>query len=603
MLAERADRTIYLRVLAPLLLAVLTLVAVSAGGFHALSGTRAYAGAESLWSKARQQTMTRLRARLTASAANTECAPLSEWLAVPLGDRDARLELDKPDPDFARVRDGIVRSGNSPDDVGAMVQLYLHFGGLPLMRESIEAWHRGDALIEQLRALGERICAQPAGASDPDARAAHLQALDQLDAEFLLAEAAFSASLGRASRQAERLLTTAIALLAVLLVSGSAWYVTRSLAAQLAQRRALLEANTRWELAAEAAGVGVFVWQPGDDRLELDVRARLLYGLNPSAPATMSRIDVASRVHSDDRAGVDELTRLAAAGQPLRARYRIQMADGAIRHLEVVGTLRNAAVPFEQRQMFGVLRDVTDEVLAAQLQLEKSAAERVARAHTEFLSRLSHELRTPLNAVLGLAQVLEVDILEPLSPQQRQRVELILQSGWHLLHLVDDVLDITSIDAGMLAVRLVATDLRKVLQASLTSIEPQRASADVHIVDHWPLEPARVMADPQRLQQVFVNLLSNACKYNRRGGAVTLGYRDSAHEVSVTIIDEGRGIAAEDLPELFKPFKRLAATADVPGTGLGLVVVKRLVEQMSGRVEVNSTPGQGACFMVWLPKA
>ena len=603
MLAERADRTIYLRVLAPLLLAILTLVAVSAGGFHVLSGARAYAGAESLWSKARQQTMTRLRARLTASAANTECAPLSEWLAVPLGDRDARLELDKPDPDFARVRDGIIRSGNSPDDVGAMVQLYSHFGGLPLMRESIEAWHRGDALIEQLRALGDRICAQPAGANDADTRSTHLQALDQLDAEFLLAEAAFSASLGRASRQAEQLLTAAIALLAVLLVSGSAWYVTRSLRAQLAQRRALLEANTRWELAAEAAGVGVFVWQPGDDRLELDVRARLLYGLDPGVPATMSRIDVASRVHPDDRAGVDELTRLAAAGQPLRARYRILMADGAIRHLEVVGTLRNAAVPYAQRQMFGVLRDVTDEVRAAQLQFEKSAAERVTRAHTEFLSRLSHELRTPLNAVLGLAQVLEVDILEPLSPQQRQRVELILQSGWHLLHLVDDVLDITSIDAGVLAVRLVATDLRKVLQASLASIEPQRASADIRIVDHWPPEPARVMADPQRLQQVFVNLLSNACKYNRRGGAVTLGYRDSAHEVSVTIIDEGRGIAAEDLPELFKPFKRLAATADVPGTGLGLVVVKRLVEQMSGRVEVNSTPGQGACFMVWLPKA
>ena len=603
MLVERAERTIYLRVLAPLGLAVLTLVIVSVGGFHALSGTRAYLGSEGLWSKARTQTMVHLRGRVTGSSAAVECAPMAEWLAAPLGDRDARLELDKLDPDFGAVRDGFVRGGNSPDDVDAMVHLYLNFRELPLMREPIDAWRRGDALIERLRVLGERICAQPVGAGGPEARAAMLQALDKLDAELLLAEERFSASLGPASRQAERLLNGAIALLAVLLLGGSAWYVVRSLSAQLAQRRALLEVNTRWELAAEAAGVGVFAWRPGDDSLELDSRARLLYGLDPATPVTMLRGDVATRMHPDDRAAVNERIRLALDGQPLRVRYRIIVADGEVRHLEVVGMLRDVAVPLAQRQMFGVLRDVTDEVVATRLQLEKAAAERVARARTEFLSRLSHELRTPLNAVLGLAQVLEVDTRDPLSAQQRQRVELILQSGWHLLHLVDDVLDITSIDAGMLSVKPVATDLRAVMRASLALIEPERARHDVRVDDQWPTDLARVMADPQRLQQVFVNLLSNACKYNIRGGRITLGYRDSASEVSVTITDQGQGIAANELSELFQPFKRLASTADVPGTGLGLVVVKRLVEQMGGRIEVNSEPGHGACFMVWLPKA
>ncbi len=602
MLVERAERTIYLRVLAPLLLAVLTLVIVSVGGLNALTGARAYVGGESLWSKARNQTMVRLRARLTSDSAATACAPMSEWLAAPLGDRDARLELDKPEPDLGIVRDGFVRGGNSPDDVDAMAHLYRNFHNMPLMRDSIDAWRRGDALIEELLGLGERICARPVGAGDLAVRAASLQALDRLDAELLVAEARFSASLGQASRQSERLLTAAIVLLAVLLLGGSVWYVMRSMHEQLAQRRALVDANTRWELAAEAAGIGVFVWHTGSDQLELDARARLLYGLSPATPGTMARGAVATSVHPDDRATVTGLVKSAASGQPLRARYRIVLADG-VRHVEVIGMVRDLAAPLARRQIFGVLRDVTDEVVATRLQLEKDAAERVARARTEFLSRLSHELRTPLNAVLGLAQVLEMDNVEPLGPLQRQRVKLILQSGWHLLHLVDDVLDITSIDAGMLAIKPVATDLRAALRASLALVEPERAAMRLSIVDHWPVEPARAMADPQRLQQVLANLLSNACKYNAPGRSVTLGYVETVQEISVTITDEGQGISASDLAELFQPFKRVAATAAVPGTGLGLVVVKRLTEQMGGRVDVRSAPGHGTCVMVWLPKA
>ena len=373
----------------------------------------------------------------------------------------------------------------------------------------------------------------------------------------------------------------------------------------MAQRQALLDANERWDMATEAAGVGVFVWHASDGRIELDPRARLLYGFVPGSPVVVERDDILARVHPQDRdALAQEVTAAVEGGQALRSRHRVSAADGSIRHIEVIGTLRDAAAAPRQRLMFGVLRDVTDEVAAARLQFEKEAAERSARARTEFLSRLSHELRTPLNAVLGLAQILDIDTTEPLTEQQRQRVKLILDSGWHLLHLVDDVLDITSIDAGMLAVKCVTTDLHSVVRASLNLIEPTRQRYGVMVVDdRSPAGFAPVLADPQRLQQVFVNLLSNACKYNRRGGKVTLGYRVADDEVGVTITDEGRGLGAEDLAELFQPFKRLAATASEPGTGLGLVVVKLLVEQMRGRIEVASEPGNGACFMVWLRKA
>ena len=603
MTAERSDSLIYLRVLAPLLLASFTLAVVSVGGFDALSAARAFVGGESLWSKARSQTVARLRARADGTLAN--CAPMDEWLAVPLGDQAARLELDKSQPDLAAARAGFLRGGNLPGDIDGMISLYRYFGESSLMRDSVVAWRHGDALIERLRTLGERICAR--GPSDTDAAQMrdNLQALDRLDADLADLERRFSASLGDASRRTGALLTLATVLIAVLLAAGCTWFVLRSLRAQLAQRRALLDANQRWELAADAADFGVFAWHPGQSVVELDARGRRFYGFGLDANQPLLRSEVLARIHPDDRERVEELGNAAvAAGELLRVRHRIVATDGSIRHIDVIGMLRDTDAPGLRGQMFGVVRDVTDEVAASRLQLEKEAAERSAQARSEFLSRLSHELRTPLNAVLGLAQVLAIDDTDPLSERQRLRVQFILDSGWHLLHLVDDVLDITSIDSGLVAMKAEPTDLRAAMRASLTLIEPERTRLDIAVVEHWPAELLFAMADPQRLQQVFANLLSNACKYNRHGGTVTLGCRhDGNGQVCVSIADEGRGIAPEGLAMLFQPFKRLAPTADIPGTGLGLVVVRLLVEQMNGRIEVASEPGLGACFSVWLRKA
>jgi signal transduction histidine kinase len=602
MLSARVERTIYWRVLIPLLLAVLTLVLVSIGGFQALSGARAYVGGESRWSKASNQALTHLRAHATGSTTANDCA-IDDWLSIPLGDRIARQAMEQREPDLAAARAGFLQGGNSPGDVEAMIRLFRVLSGTPVLRDSIDAWRHGDELVDELRGIGQRICSESAGAGDTPTRAANLRTLDRFDADLLVAESRFSDSLGQASRHSEQLLTGAVLLLAVTLAGGSAWIVMHSLHAQELQRNALLEANARWELAAEAAGVGVFVWNPGDDEIELDRRARLLYGLDPDGSTRIARTAVAEQTHPEDRDLVAARRRSATAGEPLNSRYRIVDHQGAVRHIEAIGLVRNPGAPLEQRQMFGVIRDVTDEVQATSLQLERDAAERSAQARSQFLSRLSHELRTPLNAVLGLAQLMELDGSDPLSAQQRQRIELVLHSGWHLLRLVDDVLDITRIDAGTLSINAVATDPREVLRASLALVEPERASVGVSVVDGWPAAPAPVLADPQRLQQVFVNLLSNACKYNQRGGRLTLGHREAANEVELTFTDEGRGLSASEQAELFQPFKRLAGTAQVPGTGLGLVVVKLLAEQMGGRVEVDSVPGRGTSFALWLAKA
>lgn len=594
---ERSDRTVYLRVLGPLAVATLALVVLSVGGFHALSAARAYVGGESMWSKARNRAIVFVRTQPTA-----DCHRIDALLEVPLGDRDARLALDESPPNIEAATRGFVRGGNDPADIDAMIHLYLNFHSLPQVREAIEVWARGDVLINQLRDLGMRICSQAQLDPSPARMAPLMQELDRLEATLIESEQQFSRALGRASRLVETTLTLATLAVALGLAGGGAWFAVVSLRVKFAQQRALQDANNRWELAADAANIGLFAWRPADDHLELDARARKLYGLDPDPSVHIPRGDVLALLHPEDRQRIEAISQDAGeGGSPLlRGRYRVIRPDGALRYMDAVGVLRDShgGTP----QMFGVLRDVTDEVLAAQLQLEKSAAERVARAHTEFLSRLSHELRTPLNAVLGLAQVLEVDILEPLSPQQRQRVELILQSGWHLLHLVDDVLDITAIDSGFVTVRTAPTDLRAVVDSSLNLVEPERQAFEIEVRNGVPEQIEPVLADPRRLQQVLVNLFSNGCKYNRRGGRLTIACRDLGYRVCLDIQDEGVGLSDAELAELFQPFKRLAKTTDVPGTGLGLTVVKMLIEQMDGTVEVTSQLGRGTRFTICLPR-
>ena len=594
---ERSDRTVYLRVLGPLAVATLALLVLSVGGFHALSAARAYVGGESLWSKARNRAIVFVRTQ-----PDSDCHRIDALLEVPLGDREARLALDESPPNVDVATRGFLRGGNDPADVDAMIHLYLNFHSLPPVREAIEVWKRGDVLIEQLRDVGMRICSQAQLDPSPVRMTPLLRELDQVESTLIESEQQFSRALGKASRLVETALTLATLAVALGLAGGGAWFAVVSLRVKFAQQRALQDANNRWELAADAANIGLFVWHSADDHLELDARARKLYGLDADPSAPVTRAAVLALVHPEDRQRIETIGEDAdAAGSTLlRGRYRVIRPDGALRYMDAIGVMRDShdGVP----QMFGVLRDVTDEVSRASFQFEKEAAERTARARTAFLSRLSHELRTPLNAILGLAQVIEMDPGEPLLPRQATRVKLLLESGWQLLHLVDDVLDITAIDSGFVTVNAAPTDLRAVVDLSLSLVEPERQAFEIEVRNEVPEQLEPVLADPRRLQQVLVNLFSNGCKYNRRGGRLTIGCRDLGHRVCIDIEDEGTGLSEGELAELFQPFKRLARTTDVPGTGLGLTVVKMLIGQMDGTVEVTSQLGRGTRFTICLPR-
>jgi signal transduction histidine kinase len=293
------------------------------------------------------------------------------------------------------------------------------------------------------------------------------------------------------------------------------------------------------------------------------------------------------------------MRRAVAAGQPLDCDAPLVRPDGARLIVNVRGevVLAEDGTPL---RVTGTVQDVTASRATEAALQAKEQAERAHRAKSEFLSRMSHELRTPLNAILGFGQLLELDDLEP---ESEESVAHILRAGRHLLELIDEVLDVSRIEAGALRLTLEPVDLDPIIEEVLGLAVPLAGERDV-VLHLGTATGLKVLADRQRVRQILLNLVSNAIKYNRPGGRVDLAVAADAGQVRVEVADTGQGIAADDLPRLFSPFERLGAEGgDVAGTGLGLTVSRSLSEGMGGTLDVRSTVGAGSAFTLGLPAA
>ncbi|MDP2001194.1 MAG: ATP-binding protein, partial [Rhodoferax sp.] len=261
-------------------------------------------------------------------------------------------------------------------------------------------------------------------------------------------------------------------------------------------------------------------------------------------------------------------------------------------------TARNAA-EVERARLDQVLRDKNAELEAA-----KSVADKANLAKSEFLSSMSHELRSPLNAILGFAQLMESGSPEP-TVVQKASIDQILKAGWYLLELINEVLDLALIESGRLSLSMEPTPLSDVLDDCQTMIEPMAHKRQISL--HFPKLDAScfVGADRTRIKQVLINLLSNAIKYNRMGGSVTVTCSKRAkNRLRISVRDTGEGLSPSDVAQLFQPFNRLGKeSSDEQGTGIGLVVSKRLMEQMDGEMGVSSTLGSGTVFWIELDLA
>ena len=267
--------------------------------------------------------------------------------------------------------------------------------------------------------------------------------------------------------------------------------------------------------------------------------------------------------------------------------------------------------------MLFIFHDLTER-FELQRQADAARAEVIAaaaanQAKTEFLSRMSHELRTPMNAVLGFSQLLRESALlrSEGSRREREQVDAILNAGWHLLSLIDDVLDIARIESGRVRVACGPVALAGVVQSALDLLRTQATAASVQMLaePHPSDAPVMVLADEVRLRQVLVNLLSNAIKYNRPGGSVRvdgalLPQEDGTAVYQLRLADDGLGMSDQQLSHLFEAFNRLGREHDgIEGVGIGLVLSRSLLELMGATIRLESEPGRGTTVFVSLPLA
>ena len=255
--------------------------------------------------------------------------------------------------------------------------------------------------------------------------------------------------------------------------------------------------------------------------------------------------------------------------------------------------------------VFAAARDITDrkrneqalQETNAELKSAKYTAEKANLAKSDFLSSMSHELRSPLNAILGFAQLM--DSASPLpTVAQKESIDQILQAGWHLLKLINEILDLAVIESGKASLSPESVSLAEVISECQAMMEPQAQQRGITMTFPAFDKPVFVRADRTRLKQIVINLLSNAIKYNKDQGTVTVSYAASLPEhIRISVADTGAGLPPEKLAQLFQPFNRLGQEAGgMPGTGIGLVVTKRLAELMNGALGVESTVGEGSVF-------
>ncbi len=259
--------------------------------------------------------------------------------------------------------------------------------------------------------------------------------------------------------------------------------------------------------------------------------------------------------------------------------------------------------------VFAAARDVTErkrfeqalQETNVEMESAKSAAEKANLAKSDFLSSMSHELRSPLNAILGFAQLMETSSPAP-SDAQKESITQILQAGWHLLKLINEILDLSVVESGKVSLSLEPVALSEVLAECQTMMEAQAQQRGIAMRFPQFEQPRFVWADQTRLKQIVINLLSNAIKYNRAHGQVRVECSAvTADRIRISFTDTGAGLTQEKMAQLFQPFNRLGQEAgSVAGTGIGLVVTKQLVELMDGVLGVDSTSGQGSVFWVEL---
>jgi PAS domain S-box-containing protein len=393
---------------------------------------------------------------------------------------------------------------------------------------------------------------------------------------------------------------------------------TRRIELAVRQRTAALEAEASEREIAEAAlrdseqrfrnildnvPIGVIYTNLAGDVIQANPRFCELTGYREEELLTLGLTDF---MHPDDVAAERQMLDELVGGRITKdRRHKRHLAKdgGTVWVQSTMSLLRDSQN--QPWRIVGVVEDITEHLRLEEAEHAREAAEAANHAKSDFLSRMSHELRTPLNAMLGFAQLLELDQRHPLTAAQKPWVVQIQQAGWHLLEMINDVLDLSRIESGTLRLQTDTLQLGELLDATLAMIASDAQARAITISQELAPGTSALVGDATRVKQILTNLLTNAVKYNRDGGRIHVASRIlDASSVEIAVTDTGLGMTPRQMAELFQPFNRLGRERTTPqGTGIGLVISQRLAELMGGSLKARSVAGEGSSFLLVLSRA
>ncbi|MBD1913926.1 MULTISPECIES: PAS domain-containing protein [unclassified Leptolyngbya] len=372
--------------------------------------------------------------------------------------------------------------------------------------------------------------------------------------------------------------------------------------------------SDRLTLAIRSGAIGIWEWNIAEDVLIWDDRMYELYGVERASFIANGQ-NWLQMLHPEDYSLVEHaLTQTIKGEKEFDEEFRVQQPHGQIRYIKASARLQRGEAGCPER-MIGISFDVTERKQAEQ-QLRRTneqldhtnrELERATRLKDEFLANMSHELRTPLNAILGMAEGLQEQVFGTVNERQNQAIATIERSGNHLLELINEILDLSKIEAGKLELDMGPVLVPNLCSTSMTFVRQAAQQKQIRLTTEVADDISMISGDDRRLRQVLINLLTNAVKFTPAGGQVHLQvWREDTSATPYLyfrVIDTGIGIALEDQHKLFQPFVQIDSNLNrqQSGTGLGLALVQRIVELHGGQVWVKSEVGQGSCFTVSLP--
>ncbi|WP_333610590.1 HAMP domain-containing sensor histidine kinase [Brevundimonas bullata] len=387
-----------------------------------------------------------------------------------------------------------------------------------------------------------------------------------------------------------------LATVAALLTVGAAALAFRISGGAQGRRRSAVE-------GVVAQVETVLAGQPGLT-LVLDASGAALaaYGAAPAALPVDPLFDegLVAAVHTPDRPAVLAALAKAAAGTEAQVSFAPRLALDR-RILLVLRRLE--ARQSEPLRLIAVALDATlQHAREAGLDAARAEAEAQNAGKSRFLAHMSHELRTPLNAVIGFSDIMRQQLFGPIPPRYAEYAEAIHKAGGHLLELINDVLDVSRIEADRYELNIERFDVRETVSAALALVRVQADDKDVDLAAVLPPEALTIAADRRAVKQILLNLLSNAVKFTPSGGAVTVTAEALGESLELNVADTGVGVSPEDLARLGRPFEQAGgAEQRAQGTGLGLSLVRALAELHQGAMAIESTPGEGTAVTVRLP--